>query len=325
MTKQQELMVKSVCDKYEVTEYGMIVELTGETVAVKEGNIQKTGKVVKVDGQNVYVEYATRKGSEVGKFHKDSVKVIPMLANDVQARKWEKEHGFKAGLVPADKIWLRFSFGNAKLKDNAVVRFIQWNITAVTTCPWRTAMCEKSCYALKAERIYPTVRVRRALHTEFAKTSEFVPAMIEQIEYELSRKASQGKTIFFRIHESGDFVNMNYLNAWHEITKHFKGNRGIVFMAYTKSLPLVKALYKRVGKQNVNITFKASEWDDTKETMREMRKELGLSVFTALPVGELEKKGFFACPSSENAKKPQDCGECKMCYFAQKDTAIEIH
>lgn len=245
--------------------------------------------------------------------------------NQIQADKFAKANKVK---VSKTEIGFTLSEGNKKLNDTAVVSFYQWNITSVITCPFRTAMCEKACYALKAERMYPSVASRRDMNLEASKQDWFVSAMIEQIEFELSRKRNKGKTVFFRIHEAGDFYSFEYLVKWHEITSHFKGNRNIVFMAYTKSLPFIKTLYKQVGKRNVNITFKSSIWDDTKPKFREMTKELGMSVFTAMPKGQIEQQGFIACPSSEvfkNTPKERNCGDCKLCYLVEKDVAIEIH
>lgn len=244
--------------------------------------------------------------------------MILMFDNEVQAKKWKKETGIK---VPKSNILMTLTEGNKKLKNTSLVSFYQWNILAVVTCPYRTQLCEKSCYAIKAERIYPTVRVRRSMNYEFSKTERFVPAMIEQIEYELQRKKNAGKTIFFRIHESGDFYNYEYLKKWHMIASHFKGNKRIVFMAYTKSLPFVKLLHKEFGKENVNIVFKASEWDDTKQKFREMRHKLGLSVFTAYPKNAIPK-GFVTCPSMKGV----NCGTCGLCYRQNSpNIAIEIH
>jgi hypothetical protein len=245
--------------------------------------------------------------------------------NQIQADKFAKANKVK---VPKTDIAFTLAEGNKKLNDTAVVSFYQWNITSVVSCPFRTAMCEASCYALKAERMYPTVNKRRAMNLEASKQDWFVSAMIEQIEHELTRKRNKGKTIFFRIHEAGDFYSFEYLEKWHQITSHFKGNRKIVFMAYTKSLPFVKTLYKRHGKQNVNITFKSSIWDDTKDKFVKMTEELGMSVFTAMPKGQLEQKGYFACPTSDafkNTEKERNCGDCKVCYLTEKNVAIEIH
>jgi hypothetical protein len=284
---------------------------------VKLRNTSITGIVEKVEGQNAYV----LAGETTYKFHIDELTFF----NDVQAQRFEKQARTK---VKADRIAMRLSEGNTKLGNTEAVSFYQWSITSVASCPFRTAMCEASCYSLKAERQYPAVKIRRDGNFEFSKSDEFVTTMIDQIAFELRRKKNKGKTIFFRIHEAGDFYSQDYMNKWVKIAHHFKGHRGIVFMAYTKSLPFVKQALKKYGDNNVNITFKSSIWDDTKAKFEKMTNDLGMSVFTAMPKGEIEKKGFFPCPASEAFKgtsKEKNCGECKVCYLGNVDVAIEIH
>lgn len=245
--------------------------------------------------------------------------------NEVQAKAHQKATKEKVSMA---NIAMALSEGNKKLQDSDKVSFYQWNITSVVSCPYRTPMCEKSCYALKAERIYPTVAKRRDLNLEFSRSSEFVSSMIEQIEYELTRKRNQGKTVYFRIHESGDFYSQEYMNKWVEIANHFAENESIIFMAYTKSLPFVKQALKKYGDDNVHITFKSSIWADTREKFVKMTRDIGMSVFTAIPKGEVEQNGFVACPSSDTFKgtdKAKDCGACGMCYTKDIDIAIEIH
>lgn len=245
--------------------------------------------------------------------------------NEIQAKRHEKATGEK---VAMGDIAFALSAGNKKLKNNATTSFYQWNITSVESCPFRTGMCEASCYSLKAEKMYPTVKKRRDSNFEASKQDWFVPAMIEQIEFELSRKKNKGKRVLFRIHEAGDFYSNEYMDKWVQIANHFAGNEQIVFMAYTKSLPFVKVAFKKYGDDNVNITFKSSIWDDTKDKFKRMTDDLGMSVFTALPKGQVEQEGYIPCPSSEtfkNTEKEQDCGTCQLCYLVNKDVAIEIH
>lgn len=287
-------------------------------VSVNLANAVISGTVDRIEGQNAYI---TDENGGVFKFHVDQLEFL----NDVQAKAFEKMTGRK---VPKSRVKMGLSEGNKKLKDSAVVAFYQWNITSVKSCPFRTEMCEALCYAKKAERMYPTVNRRREQNLEFSKSEDFVPAMIEQIEFELARKKNKGKTVFFRIHEAGDFYDYAYTEKWHQIAAHFKGNRQIVFMAYTKSLPFVKTLWKRYGRHNVNITFKSSIWADTKPKFIQMTRDMKMSIFTAEEAGTLEEKGMFACPSSEIFKgtaKEKDCGQCKVCYVAEVDVAIEIH
>ena len=124
--------------------------------------------------------------------------------------------------------------GNKKLKNNETTRFMIWNLPSVITCPYRTALCEKSCYAQKAERVYPQVLPSRERNLEESKQEDFVENMIFTIEKHLVSKAFQGKKTVFRIHESGDFYNINYARKWVEIAKHFENDKRIIFLAYTK-------------------------------------------------------------------------------------------
>lgn len=286
-------------------------------VSAQLKNMKIEGIIERVEGQNAYIN----DGKDVFKFHVDQLQ----FDNEVQKIAFEKAFKLK---ISMKQVSMALSLGNKKLQDSSVVSFYQWNITSVVSCPFKTEMCEALCYAKKAERMYPTVAKRRDQNLEFSKSEGFVNAMIEQIEFELTRKRNKGKTVFFRIHESGDFYSYEYTQKWHEITSHFKGNRNIVFMAYTKSLPFVKTLWKKHGESNVNMTFKSSIWEDTKPKFVEMTKEMGMSVFTAMDKGTIEASNYFSCPSSEvfkNTEKEKDCGACKVCYIANVDVAIEIH
>jgi hypothetical protein len=152
--------------------------------------------------------------------------------------------------------------------------------------------------------------------------------MIEQIEYELTRKKYKNKEILFRIHEGGDFYSAEYLEKWVLIANHFKGEN-ITFMAYTKSLSYVQAMFEKYGKENININFKSSIWDDTSNSMKKLTNTLGLSVYTALTTAQLKTKDYshyFKCPSMSGI----GCGTCVEktkfdCYTSETDTAIEIH
>ena len=219
------------------------------------------------------------------------------------------------------ELMVSFSYSNAKLRDTKDVGFIQWNIPAVETCPYRTKMCETSCYAKKCER-YTSCRNRRQMHLEVSKREDFVEIMTKQINFELNRKKYQNKTIFFRIHESGDFYNYEYLVKWYQITKNFVG-KNIIFEAYTKSLPLFDKLYREYGRENVNIKVLSSVWADTKPEMINMTKELELKVYTAIEDTKIDKflqdnKSFAKCDCEE-------CGKCQKCYRENINLIVAIH
>ena len=160
------------------------------------------------------------------------------------------------------------------------------------------------------------------MHLEVSKREDFVEIMTKQIEYELNRKKYRNKTIFFRIHESGDFYNYEYLVKWYKITKNFVG-KNIIFEAYTKSLPLFDRLYKEYGRENVNIKVLSSIWADTKPEMIKMTKELELKVYTAIEDTKIDKflqdnKSFAKCDCEE-------CGKCKKCYCENLNLIVAIH
>ena len=94
----------------------------------------------------------------------------------------------------ADRRYLNVNInGNKKLVNNENTRFIIWNLPAVETCPHATELCKKSCYARKAERVYPDVIFSRKTNLKRSMQSEFVENMIFTIETELATKKYKGK------------------------------------------------------------------------------------------------------------------------------------
>jgi hypothetical protein len=131
--------------------------------------------------------------------------------------------------------------------------------------------------------------------------------MINHIEYQLSRKKNQEKTVFFRIHSAGDFYSQNYFDKWVMITNFFKDDDRIVFEAYTKSLPFIL----HHNPEDINITLVYSVMPDTDPMNIAIAKEHGLKTFNALPIGQIPENTF-KCPGS--------CGNCSACYI--KDNGI---
>ena len=111
-----------------------------------------------------------------------------------------------------EKDYLKVSFGNSKLPKGTMI----FNLPAVITCPLRTPLCEKSCYALKAEVQYRHV-VPQARHHNLDRVRKglFKGLMIEAIQ------KHHKKIKAIRIHESGDFLSQSYLNDWFAIAKEF--------------------------------------------------------------------------------------------------------
>lgn len=214
--------------------------------------------------------------------------------------------------------FVSLSHGNKKLKENARVAFLVWNIPAVTTCPYRTAHCEALCYALKAENQYTkSCRPARQRNFELSRAADFVTSMIFTIYAELDRPANKDKKIVFRIHESGDFYNKQYVSAWLEIINHFSEDPRITFVAYTKSV----VFFDGIDIPN-NLNLLASVWDDTKESNLEIIRRNNFRIYTAFSKEDMQSainSGFSFCPC-------KDCGSCGKCWnnFIN-NVACEIH
>lgn len=204
--------------------------------------------------------------------------------------------------------------GNKKLINNDKVRWMIWNLPAITTCPFAADHCKKACYAMKYQRLYRNVREGRENNYNDSLKDDFVARMIATIEYYLQSKAYKGKLILFRIHESGDFYSQEYALKWVEIINHFRDNNRIKFMCYTKSLPYFENVDIRSMK---NFSFIASVWNDTTDAMKELIKKNDYRIYTA--VTSFENTNYTQCRCS-------DCAHCMNCFNNNvKAIACKIH
>lgn len=203
--------------------------------------------------------------------------------------------------------------GNTVLKDNDEYGFLIFSLLARENCPYATDMCKRICYGRNAQELFKHVYNCRKRNFEESKKDTFVEDMIKSIEYNLTRKKYTNKTILFRIHETGDFYNEEYLNKWICISNYFRGDN-IKFQAYTKSLPFITD--KNISKINIKLMF--SIMPDTKEEDILKAKQLGLNLFLALPSDDYIKV------ETENQCKG-DCSNCKECYLGNKDMCVEFH
>lgn len=204
---------------------------------------------------------------------------------------------------------LTVSRRNKKLVPNKETAFIIWNLPAVMTCPYRTPMCEKFCYARKAETAYPTCKPARMRNFDDSRKADFVERMTYTI---LSvRRGCRSKNLVVRIHESGDFYNAAYTAAWLEIMERCKGER-ITFIAYTKSFTYFDGV-----KLPANFSLRASLWDDTPAAAREIVTRNGWNIYTAVPEFKTGD-AFTRC-------RCNDCATCGKCWANYKDIRCEIH
>lgn len=214
--------------------------------------------------------------------------------------------------------------GNKKLQNNSDTRFVIWNLPAVKTCPYSTPMCQKSCYARKAECIYPQVLPSREKNYLDSLEDEFVDNMIYTIESLLKSRGFLGKRVIFRIHESGDFYNVDYAAKWVMICRHFVDNPQIVFLAYTKSIIYMINCGYGLDTFPKNLIIRSSLWKDTKKELVDLTFSYNMPIYTALTAGEMETERqnghkFAKCEC-------KNCATCQICWNASiKDVICEIH
>ena len=214
--------------------------------------------------------------------------------------------------------------GNKKLQNSENIRFMIWNLPAVKTCPFRTAHCEKSCYARKAERVYPNVLPSREKNFSDSLSGDFVGNMIFTIDHYLNSKAFSGKKCAFRIHESGDFYNLEYAGKWVEIAKHFEKDDRIVFVAYTKSIIYMINCGYGLSNFPKNLIIRSSIWDDTREDLTNLTQAYNFPIYTALTAEDMEKerdncRKFSVCTC-------ESCSTCGKCWDAsERDIIVKIH
>lgn len=162
---------------------------------------------------------------------------------------------------------LKFSNDNTKVGENVTT----FSLPAGWTCPFakdchmkvsRTGKerevgkdAKYMCYAAWMEMNRKSLRNNRwhnyDLLNEAKTLADKANLIIKSLSYHFNEN---GKTEYVRIHESGDFYNGEYLQAWVEAAKRFPN---VIFYGYTKSLPFV-IKYKDIIDQVPNFKLNVS-------------------------------------------------------------------
>ena len=216
------------------------------------------------------------------------------------------------------------SHGNTKLvsdikeeKDGTL--FLIWNIPARKTCPFATKLCSENCSAVKAETVYPDCLPCRERNFAFTKeTIEFASFMIRALHYICNlKKYKTHPRIVIRVHESGDFYDIDYMIAWFTVAYFCYDIKNVTFMAYSKSIQYFDILHKHNFAKPSNFVFRYSIWSDTNKSDIKLAEKYDLPIYTAF-AGEMPN-GFIEC-------RCEDCGHCAKCFEEQnKLIACKIH
>ena len=151
---------------------------------------------------------------------------------------------------------------NRKLKktaDKLGVRIFNWSIPAYKsktgrfTCPFAKD-CVKYCYAQKGAYAWSNTKEALEKRYEASKADDFVDQIVEEI----GKIRDDGRQIYIRVHDSGDFYSKSYLWKWIEIAERLPHVR---FYGYTKSHDLLRDYSTP---ENMNFVFSLGSTIDDK-------------------------------------------------------------
>ncbi len=126
-----------------------------------------------------------------------------------------------------------------------------FDLPAVVTCPGRSRLCAKHCYARRSRFCFPQVRERIAWCYEQSKRDDFAPRLTD----ELYRKG----VVICRFHVSGDFYSPGYTRKVKEVAEN---SPQVAFWAYTRSYrapPIAEVLWELAALDNFSLWLSADD------------------------------------------------------------------
>lgn len=202
-----------------------------------------------------------------------------------------------------------------------------FSMPAGVTCPGKTELCAKFCYATLGHFRQHNVRSAYRRNEEASRSSTFVRDMVTEIKTK--------KIKIVRIHSSGDFYNAAYIRKWVKIAKRFPTT---TFYAYTRSWRtrrLLPALQELAKLKNVHLWWscdaESHQHDGRPPRWRNVRVAwMHVDANDAIPsyvhlvfrVSKLRPTtakyidGRLVCPveSGVQTQVPITCTTCKLCY-----------
>lgn len=223
--------------------------------------------------------------------------------------------------------------GNGKLLDydneetSEKIRYAQFNLPAITTCPYASAGCKAVCYATKGHHCFPSVMESREKALAVSKREDFSAVIVHTVETLQKTRRYNGNTMQFRLHESGDFYNLEYLRKWVKAWKTLTKNDGVKFVFYTKSFKFFlelnddeKEIINRMmasGQLAINLSI-----DDTSTKKQLIRYLEMLSVY---PLANT----YRVTAETKAEDDICDCANCAKCGACNRATAghkvVKIH
>lgn len=210
----------------------------------------------------------------------------------------------------------QFSTENKKLLPNKFGQgFLIWSILGHITCNGKTPLCASYCYNNSKSFAGHIV-----FKTDCLITSQL--GIFEKI-IEKMLTLSPHKETFVRIHEDGDFYDMEYFNKWMNVAKN---NKNMTFEAYTKEPELLEKVEK-INAENENVVLRFSLMEDSATETIQFVRENSLPNYTCLGTkkkdAEANKVFEYIAPKNRCV---DSCEYCKKCYRKNNITLVtKIH
>ena len=120
------------------------------------------------------------------------------------------------------------TLGNRKLGDHLIWT---WSIPSVQTCPGRTKLCERECYAARAEQYRAGWREKLQKNLELCRRRDWV------VRFQAAIVANAVKVV--RLHVAGDIFAVWYARKL-LVVMCWARTRGVRFFFYTRSWRLAR-------------------------------------------------------------------------------------
>jgi hypothetical protein len=200
-------------------------------------------------------------------------------------------------------------FHNLLGNNNSKVKCLTFGLPIELSC---SPILEKNsicsiCYARNCRYLYPSVQYGqiRRMYAFFLDKNRFINSCIRQINY--------SRHNYVRLHDSGDFFSIEYIEAWQQIVKKCRGKK---FFSPTRRY-LDKQILKQLIKLNAipNVVIRPSALFIDQEA----------PIITGLSFGTAVNSKFGTCKATVNHSS---CIEenCRKCWNRQcKNIVFKQH
>lgn len=215
--------------------------------------------------------------------------------------------------------------GNTKFGPALIWGF---SIPAVSTCPGRSKLCEKVCYADHGFFKMPTVQT--SLSRNFHATKE------EWFVGDIGSEIRRSDISVVRIHVSGDFYSSAYVDKWIAIVNRAPKT---TFFAYTRSWKdekILKRLRVLAGLPNMHLWYSEDFETGPAPNDPDIRRGYMLEhdayeryvhpgvdlVFRVRPVKPAKRmNGALVCPFEQKIERKVKltCDRCRICFTGPKN------